>query len=156
MMKTNYAAQKLPKFNDVISIEVEINSIYEKLRDTFPEDYKHKEILAHAIVGSAVEHGGITFIYNALNGYTNDIDFKVGDVIMCEEEDKTVYVPPTEEKKADWKYVPIGECKVIQVGMYRNSKLKVEFLNGRRGSEETFMETTWVNHKRCTRVKTAM
>lgn len=154
MMKTNEVAAKLPKFNDVISIEVEINSIYEKLRDTFPEDYKHKEILAHAIVGSAVEHGGINFIYNALNGYTNDIDFKVGDVIMCEEKDKIVYIPATEETKASWEYVPIGECTVVQVGMYKNSKLKVEFLNGRKSSEETFMETAWVNHKHCTRVKT--
>jgi len=148
---TETAVPKLPVFNQTISIEVSLDDIYRKLMGTFPEDYKHKEILSHAIVGSAMEYGGIGFIYNALNGYTNDVDFKVGDIVVCTSQDRKVYTSVTEEgKRPDWNWRAIGDCQVIEINMYKRSKLRVEFqqINSEGKSEVT---SAWVDHKKCTK-----
>lgn len=144
-------AAKLPVFNQTISIEVDVDDIHKKLMGTFPEDYKHKEILSHAIVGSAMEHGGIGYIYNALNGYTNDVDFKVGDILVCESNDKKVYDPITEEnKRPDWKWKPIGDCQVVEINIYKQSKLRVEFQQ-KNSEGKSEITSVWVNHKTCTK-----
>lgn len=78
----------MQKFTEVIKVEVEVESIHQQLLSTFPEDYKHKEILAHAIIGSSLSANKLGFIYNALNGYSSEIDFNVGDEIICSAEEK--------------------------------------------------------------------
>lgn len=171
--------RQLPKFNEVISIQIEVSAIYDKLIETFPVDYKHKELLSHAIVGSSLSRGNLGYIYNALNGFTNDIDFKVGETVICSEESRwerydankeneygsPILLSITDEKtpvggdKPKWKarQVPIGECVIESIDIYKNDKLNIEFIgwNNRyaieRG-EEASLQTTSVNHKNCTKV----
>lgn len=148
---TETAASKLPVFNQTISIEVDVDSIHQKLMETFPEDYKHKEILSHAIVGSAMEHGGIGFIYNAMNGYTNDVDFKVGELVNCTSQVKREYIPSTPETKANRIMKEVGNCEIVDINLYKTDKLCVKFMqhNYEGQSEEV---TRWVNHKTCTKL----
>lgn len=148
---TKTAASKLPVFNQTISIEVDVDTIHQKLMGTFPEDYKHKEILSHAIVGSAMEHGGIGFIYNALNGYTNDVDFGIGEVVECTSKDRIVYTPSTPEKKANWEYAPIGQCTIVAINIYNTRKLRVEFISDKRDGSGTEVKREWVDHKTCSK-----
>lgn len=158
----NQQQNQLPKFTETIKIEVDIQSIHEKLMDTFPDDYKHKEILSHAIIGSAVENDSLVYVYNALNGYTNDVDFKVGDLIVCTEEERrdrydanepVVQSPHDGDYKPNWKYrdVEIKECRVVEINWYKRNKLKVEFQSYDRYSGELVDTQTWVNHKKCTK-----
>jgi len=163
-MQTQTTGRGLPKFTDVISIEISVDAIYRKLMDTFPADYQHKETLAHAIVGSANRSGGLSYIFNALNGYTNDVDFSVGDGLICSENERKEYYDAnlqTEDgkpkqvvdvdAKPNWKvrWRKIGNCEVVEIDMYRSDKLRVEFRN--ETSQGVYeMETKWVNHKKCT------
>lgn len=155
MMKDqNQTVSKLPVFNKTISIEVDVDDIHKKLMGTFPEDYKHKEMLSHAIVGSAMEHGGIGFIYNALNGYTNDVDFGIGEVINCTSKDRREYTPSVEEPlaKARRDMKEIGACEIVAINLYSRNKILVKYQQDAAfpfgGAEEV---TAWVDHKTCTK-----
>lgn len=150
--------KSLSKFDQVISIEVSVDSIYQKLMGTFPEDYKHKEILSHAIVGGAVQNGGIAYVYNALNGYTNDVDFQVGDLIISKSNDRKIYkiinepVEIGKKPKYDWDWQEIGECEVIEINMYATSKLHVKFMEAQENGEMR-EKKCWIDHKKCTKVQ---
>jgi len=153
----NNEALVMPKFDQVIKIEVDVNSIFEKLMDTFPVDYKHAEMLSHAVIGSAVNNGGLTYIYNALNGYTNDIDFAIGDIVMCTEVSRrsiemAVTEDPNVKPPIGYTTVEIGECEVIEIDLYSTNKLRVKFMQNKYRSEEMEESTGWVNHKNCTRI----
>ena len=161
-------SNNLPPFNQVIKIEVEVQSIYEKLLSTFPEDYKHKEMLAHAIIGSSEHNGGLNYVYNALNGFTNDVNFKVGDFVDCTEKNRVVWYDSIKEDEnglqinsgisdelvtPKWKSknVMIGKCRVIDINLYRSDKIMVEFVGSslyRREEGET-TKAEWVNQKTC-------
>lgn len=161
---------QLPDFKDVIKIEVEVQTIYNKLKATFPEDYKHREILSHAIIGAANNHGGLDYIYNALNGYTNDIDFKEGNMVICTEQERyerydanlekengeplqTAKNPADEDYKPYWKYraVEIGLCRVNKIDLYATRKLIVEYESYNRHNGKYEMCHASVNHKSCTK-----
>lgn len=157
---------KLHDFKGVIKIEIEVNSIYEKLKSEFPEDYKHRELLAHAIIGNAEENGGLSTIFNALNGYDQTINFEIGDAIICTEtyrEEKYDAnledaegnkVVAVEVQEPNWKYrtVAVGNCKIVNINIYKMGKIKVEFMNQCRYDKAPVLKTQWVNHKYCTKI----
>ena len=172
-MQTISKAYELPKFDEVIKIEVEASMIFDKLQASF-SGFKHADILAHAIVGNALDKGGIGYIYNALNGMDNFIDFQVGDIIHCTDKDRNerydakqetedgqliVDAPDKEDSlyapKWSWRKIEIGECKVTEINLYTTNKLKIEFMGynsyGRDKDTET-MQYEVVNHKNCTKL----
>ena len=158
---------KLHEFKNVIKIEVEVNSIYEKLKAEFPEDYKHRELLAHAIIGNAEENGGLTTIYNALNGFDQTINFEIGDAIICtedykserydangEDENGIMLETPVINEMPNWKFrsAEVGSCKIVDINIYKMSKIKIEFYSHGRYDKSPVLKTEWVNHKTCTKI----
>lgn len=172
-IEQNESITQMPKFNKSIEIQVDTDAIMDKLLGLLPENYKHREVLAHAIVGSAVENGTIGYIYGPLNGYTNDIDFKVEDVVFCTEEERyemydaniykedgskvnpNVAFTPTEDYKPDMKRrrVRIGRCRVIGIDLYAKNKLRVEYESVGSYSSKKEKREAFVNHKNCTMVE---
>lgn len=144
---------KLPKFNKEITVTVDVDSIVDKLTSTFPDDYKHKELVSHAIVGTAVNNGGLGYIYNALNGYSPEIDFVIGDMVICSSKKRREFIR-TEGEKSQRIIGEIGACKVINIDFYREEKLQVEFEQDNYDGTAKEKDTEWVSHKDCT--KTAM
>ena len=137
-------------------MEVEVDSIAQKMLDLFAgSTYQHSEILVEAVIGTAVEKGTMSYIYNALNGFNNEIDFKVGDIVTCTATHwgytrEQAPDPLPEDYKTKWirKDLKIGECKVVEINIYRQDKLKVEYTTCNNvGGDE--VETAWVNHKKC-------
>lgn len=164
---------KMPAFNKTITIELELDHIYNRLLELFPADYKHREVLGHAIIGSALTNGGLVHICKALHGYTNDIDFKEGDVVICTEKDRVEWYDANKENedgtaikrpvlndeendyKVEWKprYVAIGRCVVTKVNLYAASKLTVEYEGqSRHRRDEPSAKETVVHHQNCTKV----
>lgn len=156
---------QLPSFNEVIEIKVEVQDIFNKLLNEFPPEYKHRELVAHAIIGSTKD-GPIGFIYNALNGYSPMIDFQVGNVVICSqvsrkvrydaiiENEKGESIPrPVEPHKPLWRTrrVEIGKCKVIGINLYSYDKLYIEFEEDSSYDNEKIIQTAWVSHKLCTK-----
>lgn len=164
---------QLPRFEQEISIVLPVEMIYRKMLETLPVEYKHRETLAHAIIGSTVGNGKVAYIYNALAGFTNEIDFQIGDRVACTSKDRqesydyNLESSDGEEKpagieikerdgtayKPNWSVrdVAIGDCEVVEIDMYSDKKLKVQFIQDKRynGGKETVTE--WVNHKTCQR-----
>lgn len=160
----------LPAFEQVIEVKVEVSAIYEKLLASFPEDYKHRENLAHAIIGSTKDNSGIGHIYNALNGYSNAIDFQVHETVMCDQKEKNEWydsnrynedgseyanVVPEVAQLPKWKMTKkeIGVCVIVAIDLYRDNKLLVEFIgqNEYNNDKPAGNMRKWVNHRSCTK-----
>ena len=173
MLKTatvNPDITEMPRFNKSIQVTVELDSVFQKMLDLLPADYKHREVLAHAIVGSAAEAGTLQYVFAGLNGYTNDIDFQLDQTVRCSEtkmyewydaklEDaygKLLVNQPadygTDEYKPKWerRIAPIGECRIVEINLYKTENLKVEFQTATYATyPNTTTETAWVSHKKC-------
>lgn len=155
MQKTEQASQQtsieLPKFNKSIKIDVDVDTVYEKLRGEFPEDYKHRDILSHAIIGTAVEENTLLFIFNALNGYPATLDFAIGETIECLEETKAVW---NEGVNGEWvsQTAEVGICTVVEINPYTKwNKVKVKYEQRKHKSYELEVVEKWVSHKKCTK-----
>ena len=137
----------MKKFNQVISIEVPVDSIAQLLLDNLNPEFKHRELVAEAIVGRMMNDKSLTFLYNSLNGYTCDIDFCVGDVVCTTPGNLRVYgyFTPESIEKNDTIYGDILEGVVIEINPYANEKIKIEYkVPNKKGEFDT--KTQWVNH----------
>lgn len=148
----------MKQFNKDIEIVISVDSIANNLLNTFPEDYKHRELLTEAIIGSSLATGKLSYIYNALAGYTNDINFEVGDKVICTSEDRREVEwqrneEGSEKTKRNSRNVAIGECEVLEINEYEKYKLKVKFEQDSyytEGKKET--SEVWVDHRTCTKI----
>jgi hypothetical protein len=157
----------MKQFTEIIKIEVEVQGIADLLLKQFPEDYKHRELVTEAIIATASGNNTIGYIYNALCGFTPDINFQVGDKVVCTDhgrrvnifEEQTTNPGMTGEEIKNMKPVfktsdseRIGVCEIIEIDLYRGDKLKVKFMQDAYRSKEQEESYAWVNHKKCERV----
>lgn len=134
----------MKKFNKTISIEVEVDTIAQMLLDSMAPDFKHRELVAEAIIGTSVESNKIDYIYNTLNGYSNEIDFKVGDNIVCD----ATYYGYHEGTRKNTVY---GIAVVKEINLYSKEKLLIAYTK-QESNGEPREATTWVSHHKCTRI----
>lgn len=136
----------MKKFNKEISITVQVDAIANKLLDTFKDDNPHKEMLTELIIGSTLSSGHIGFLYNNLNGWVNELDFKAGDAITAEATHYS-YVKSDDvtHTALEQKRVPVGLAQVVEVDILRNgSELRIEFTSIKSdGSSE--VKDMWVS-----------
>jgi len=126
--------RQLKKYDQVIHVEVPVQAIANKLHDSFAEDFPHKAIVTEAIIGSGLSNKGISHVYNALNGYPNELDFKVGQKINCTD---TFY-------KGGENHT-IGDAVIKEIDPYTSgNKIFVEHSHGK-----DLTLNTWVNHNKC-------
>jgi hypothetical protein len=112
-MKTQNEVQQateLKIWNRSITIEVDLDIIAHKLRETFNETYPHSNLLTNTIIGIAREDGRLGNIYSALSGHDIQIDFKVGQKVSTTT--KSYYSANGEREE-------IGNCIVAEVNPYR-------------------------------------
>lgn len=135
----------MKKFNKVISIEVSVDNIANQLLATWAgSSFPHAEMLAETIIGTALNNSTVNLIYNNLNGYTNNIDFKPGDMVISSEQ-VYAYVQ-REDGEYTQKYVPIGECVIIRIDEYRTSdKVQIQY-NGSDSKGNLKSYEKWVSH----------
>ena len=74
----------MKRFNKTITVEIQVDSIAQQLLSTINPEFKHREELVESIIGTALNSNSMLYIYNSLNGFTNDINFAVGDTVFCE------------------------------------------------------------------------
>lgn len=151
---------RLGNYNQTITVEVSVDDIANKLLKTFPEDYAHKEILTEAIISTGLNNNTIGYIYNALNGYSPEIDFEVNQKVICTEQLRRVTKWKTRNEESGCELVSperissdrveIGECTIIAIDPYCSDKLKVRFEEDTYYNYgETEISEAWVNHKNC-------
>ena len=135
----------MKKFNKIITVEVSVDSIANLLLQSLAPDFKHKELVAEAVIATSLESNNLSYVYNALNGYSAEIDFKLGDEVMCSEKEY-------QYANGEQSRVELGLCKVIAINLYVSNKLTVEYqYQCKDGSFKT--ETRHVNHTNCNKIQ---
>lgn len=136
----------MKQFNQNIQVQVSVDSIANKLLSTMKEEFEHRDMLVEAIIGSALNSGTLLYIYNALNGFGNEINFQVGQIVECT---KNIYRnAPVPGVDNPWKsqYVPIGTCEIVEIDLYRSDKLRVHYCyeleNGNTKEDSMWVEQT--------------
>ena len=148
----------MKQFNKVISIEVSVDSIAKRLLDTLPEDYKHRELVTEAIIGPMASNNNmhaIGVLFNALGGFTNELNFQVGNVVMTKASSyydyefiDNVIVPRT-------KSLEIGMAVVKEVDVYKvGQQILIGYPSIIKGKEgfSVKMDEKWVGKGYCTMV----
>lgn len=131
-------------FNQVITVEVSVDSIANQLINTISESFPHREMLVETIISTGLDKGTLNYLYNSLNGYTNEINFQVGEVVKCSQK---VYQYKSENSREENRseYSEIGECVIVDINIYTSDKVCVEFDKWQReGTTKKVKE--WVNH----------
>lgn len=131
----------MKKFNQVISVEISVDSISELLCNSLSADFKHKEIVAESIVGRMLHDGSLGYLYNSLNGYPCEIDFKEGDEVSS---DKYISVYGYWEN-GNKSYKEINQGIVKKINPYSDKKLMISYLVPNKAGE-LIEESEWVKH----------
>lgn len=136
----------MKKFNEVISIQVPVDSIAQKLLDAVNVDFKHREILAEAIVGRMMNDGSLSYLYNSLNGYPCSIDFEIGDELYSDKGFRTYgYWTPESIEQNNSVHGTVNTARVIAIDPYRDNKLQIQYqVPNKKGEYDT--DTQWVSH----------
>lgn len=116
-------------YNKQIQITVELDSIAQSLHSVMNHEFKHVDSVVEAIIGrldSTNDQLGMTVLYNALNGYNNEINFEVDDIIICSDKVYAYWSPESIINKRS-EYKAIGEARVVGVDIYANDKLTIEY-----------------------------
>lgn len=136
----------MKNFNQVITVEVSVNSIANLLLDSMSPEFKHRENVVDSIVGRMLNDNSLGYLYNSLNGYSTSIDFQVGDEVMSTNGFRAyAYWTPEsiEQNNSCYGYVKSG--KVIEINEYGDNKLRIEYQTpNKKGEMDT--NTQWVKH----------
>lgn len=136
----------MKKFNESIKIEVSVDMIAQQLLSTIKDDEKHRELITEAIISSALNKNNLSYIYNALNGFTDEINFKLGDIVEYSYNFKA-------SENEDSSYHKV-HAKVIDIDVYREAKVKIKFNYNSyeycSQQERTFED--WVYHTKCNKI----
>lgn len=136
-------------FNQEITVTVSVDTIAQNLLSKIGADEKHAELLTETIVGNLLNSKiGITQLYNALNGYTNEINFKVGEKVVSKERVST-YV--SKEGALNHDYVDMGECVIEEIDTYKQENLQVKY-NSTNNKGEIVSKTMWIRHTNCSKI----
>tara|TARA_R110000772_G_scaffold54130_1_gene123586 strand:- start:84459 stop:84911 length:453 start_codon:yes stop_codon:yes gene_type:complete len=144
----------MKKFNQVIEVKVEVDQIANKLLETMGTNEKHRELVTETIIGTLIQgHDtlGISLLYNALQGFTNEIDFTVGEEIICDIEVYQYIADANDNTVFNQERTPIGVATIVDIDIYRNDKIKLEFTVLKDNGEEKTTDK-WVNHKTCNKI----
>ena len=112
----------MKKFNKVISIEVSVDSIADRLLKEFSAESAHKEIIVEAIIGNLLNKNRLSGLFSALNGYKTEIDFTIGKIVQTTE---TAYDYRKNRKNNE--SMTIGVCKIIKIDEYADSPIQIEY-----------------------------
>lgn len=116
----------MKKFNQIIEVQVSIDDIADKLLSTIDKSNPHSELIAETIIGNLAnitDKIGISQLYTALNGYTNDINFQENQHVICND---TYYgYDPISEKIG--RYF-INDCVILKIDKYKRDNVLVSYV----------------------------
>jgi hypothetical protein len=136
----------MKKYNKSIQITVQVDSIAQMLLGQINEAFPNREGLTEAIIGTALNAAaGISPLYNALCGFTNDLDgLVVGMEVNC---NNTTYSNVTDGITIKSARHIIGACTIDEIDIYRGTENVNVTFDGIRSDGTPCQETQWVNHE---------
>jgi hypothetical protein len=134
----------MKKFNQVITVEVSVDSVAQHLLSTISDSFPHGEQVVETIIGAMLNDNKLGFLYNSLNGYSNDINFVVGQSFYCSTK-KYMYKSEESREKNDTQMSEIGQVLIKDINIYDKDKVLVSYdFYNKDGSIST--KEDWVNH----------
>lgn len=137
----------MKNFNRQITVIVEADTIAQNLLNQLNEAFAHRESLVEAIIGSSNDRQ-LSFIYNSLNGFSNDVTFTVDQKVICSQE---VWMYTEKDGKFEEKRVPVGDAVIMSIDPYKDETLEIQYTYiGKDGNASA--KTMRVNHSKCKEV----
>lgn len=145
-MKTIKTQNTMKRFNQTISIEIEVDAIAQQLRGMFKEDSPYADTVVEQIIGRASSKDTILLsrIMSAMNGFRKEIIAEIGNTYHTK--DYKVYGYWTEESKEhnNTVYGYVEQVKVIDINEYADNQLHVEYqIPNKKGELET--RNSWIS-----------
>jgi hypothetical protein len=129
-------------YDDTITIVVSVDAIATKFHKAIDKSNPHAVLITEAVIGTAIQNRTLETLYNALNGFTGDIDFATGDLVYSTKKISAYKLQDTDWVRAE---VEIGVCQIVDIDLYKNQKVLIQFqVHNSRGEART--EKEWVNH----------
>lgn len=140
--------QELRKFNKDIQVTVSVDTIAEKLMKSMDWSNPNAALLVNTIIGTSLSSGKIGFIYNALNGWQDEINLTIGKVYNIDGKHLSMY------NAADGEKDKVFAVEVIEIDEYRDgNKVNVKYSYSRKNDDtKLYNDSTWVDHKALTEV----
>jgi hypothetical protein len=159
----NKEATTLKVWNEAIEVKVEIDAIAAKLKASFGTDYPHANLMTNTIMGLAMKNGkgDVGFIYNALSGWSAELNFAKGQYVAYNGSKKMNYhhlevVSTDPEVPSKWQHdrnTPIIGGRIVKVNEYRDGE-KAEVAYVRTDSDgKPELTTEWLNHRELTLIE---
>jgi len=153
--------RKMKTFTEVIKVEVPVNALAQKLLATM-QDFEHGTTVVESIISCMLKGNNLLYLYNSLHGFTNEINFSVGQEITCSDTSyqyeeilpltleviSNVVEPVLKPSKSIRSYKPIGNCVIVKIDLYIPNKIQVKFDTFDIDGQPT-TDTEWVNHLHC-------
>lgn len=144
--------QTLKTFNQVISVQVSVDSIAAKLLEMMDQTNPHTALVVNTVIGSALSTGKMSFIYNAVNGWSDEVNITIGKNYNIEGKYLSMYNPADGEKER------LFTAIVKQIDEYRDgNKVEVEYTYSRKEDDiRRYTETAWVDHNNLVEILSAV
>jgi hypothetical protein len=138
----------MKKFNQTVSVEVEVDAIANQLLSQMKDSAK-SEIVVQAIIGRMLSQDvkALGHLHTALMGYKRDISHMVGTRYFIKNLEVWGYWTPESIEKNDTVRGSINTAKVIAVDEYADDPVCIEFeIPQKDGTWKT--ETRWISTSR--------
>lgn len=138
--------QSLKKFNKSIEISVSVDMIASQLLKAMDQSNPNAALIVNTVIGSSLSTGKIGFVYNAINGWQDEINVTIDKEYLCLGSKLDMYRP------ADGQMETMHKCIVQEIDEFRDgNKINVSFTYIRKGNnagDEPVVMTskTWVDH----------
>jgi len=135
----------MKKFNQTVSVEVEVDAIAQQLLDQM-KDSPQSEIVAEAIIGRMLssDKNGLGFLHAGLMGYKRDLSNMVGNFYRINDTWEWGYWTPESIEKNDTVRGFIEAAKVIAVDEYADNPVQIEFAMPTKKDGSYEVKTRWV------------
>lgn len=135
----------MKNFNQDIQVTVPVDSIAQLMLKNMNPEFKHSEMVVEAIIGRmlATDLGGVSRLFNALNGYDNKINFKVDEVVKVKDFGVYGFFSEDSIEKNNSVYRQIETAKIVEINEYKDSPICIEFLVPKK-DRTTERRTEWI------------
>ena len=131
-------------FNKTITVEVSLDSIAQNMLGKMDKSVINASEIIETIL-ETIPLEKVQYLYNSLNGFSNEINVKVGEMFYCNNRIYHPNHPIVKENDLKDKYMEIGNCVIVEIGLYSKNKVEVECdFWGRDGVGK---DKFWVRHQ---------
>lgn len=137
-------------FNREINVTIQVDSIAYQLLENMDKDFKHKELVVETLIGRLIEkdESGLSRLYNALNGFENKINFKIGEKVKLKDYSCYAYWTPESVEKNNTISQKVETGTIIDINTDKDNPICVQFLApNKKGELEE--RTEWFRSHRC-------